>query len=84
MARAPWYPDTLFNRAAHGPVAELFSSVLGGKKPTTSTAPVTDTEAEKKKAKTARSALLQTEGGIVGTELQPGQVSTKRDTLFNN
>lgn len=87
MIRHPGHPDycvTLFNSVALGPVASLVSSVLGTKKsPTVSTAAVTDTQAEQKKAKTARSALLQTEGGISGAELSAGQVST-RDTLFNN
>jgi len=53
-----------------------------GKTPSTSAAPTAATEEEKKKAKKARSALLETEGGIIGSELQPGQVS--RNTLFGN
>lgn len=40
------------------------------------------TEEEKKKAKKAKSALLETEGGILGNELQPGQVSNSN--LFGN
>ncbi len=55
---------------------------LGGKSPKTSPAPTLEVEDEKKKAKTARSSLLETEGGILGMELQPGQV--KRDSLFGN
>lgn len=55
----------------------------GGSSPKVSTQPATDTEAEKKKAKAARSALLQTEGGILGSELQSGQVSS-RQTLLGN
>lgn len=63
-------------------------NILGGllgiaEAPKASTAPVVETEEVKKKARTARSALLETEGGIMGQELQPGQVS-RRDTLFNN
>jgi hypothetical protein len=57
--------------------------VGGTKAPVTSTAPVEQVDEEKKKAKKLRSALLETPGGIVGAELQPGQVS-QRDTLFGN
>lgn len=59
------------------------ASLLGGSAPKVSTAPIAETEEEKKKAKTARSALLQTEGGILGSELQSGQVSS-RATLLGN
>lgn len=56
---------------------------FGPKAPKTSTASVVDTQAEQKKAKLARSALLSTEGGIMGSELQSGQVGG-RSTLFGN
>lgn len=56
----------------------------GGKAPKVDTAPIAQTEDEKKKAKTARSALLQTEGGVLGSELQPGQVGGGRQTLLGN
>lgn len=62
-------------------VAELIG--IGGKTPKTSPAPVVATEEEKKKAKSARSALLSTEGGITGAELQPGQVANN-DRMFGN
>lgn len=63
---------------------QVVAGLLGKtKSPTVSQAPLQSTEAEQKKAKAARSALLQTEGGITGMELQPGEVS-KRDTLFGN
>ena len=55
----------------------------GGSKPKTDPAPIQDTEAEKKKAKTARSQLLETEGGIIGSELESGQTGG-RSTLFGN
>lgn len=52
------------------------------KSPTVSAAPALETEEEKKKAKKAKLALLETEGGIAGQELQPGQVA--KDSLFGN
>jgi len=61
-------------------VASLFG---GGSTPKVSTQPAQDTEAEQKKAKKARSALLATEGGVLGTELEGGQVS-QRSTIFGN
>jgi len=64
-------------------MGKIVSGLFGGNTPKVSTAPVTSTEEEKKKAKTARSALLQTEGGILGSELQAGQVSS-RSTLLGN
>lgn len=42
-----------------------------------------DLNDEKKKAKKLRSALVETEGGIGGQELQSGGTG-KRDTLFGN
>lgn len=60
------------------------ANLLGlGKTPTVSTAATDSTVEEQKKAKAARSALLSTEGGITGSELQPGQVGG-RQTLFGN
>lgn len=65
--------------------AKLVTGILGGgKAPKTSPAPVVETVEEKKKAKTARSALLNTEGGLAGQELLATQVASKRDTLFGN
>lgn len=61
-------------------VASLFG---GGSTPKVSTQPTTDTQAEQKTAKKARSALLATEGGVLGSELDTGQVS-QRSTLFGN
>jgi hypothetical protein len=55
----------------------------GGSKPKTDPAPIAATEEEKKKAKTARSQLLETEGGIIGSELTTGQTGG-RSTLFGN
>jgi hypothetical protein len=54
-----------------------------GGSPKTSAAPVLQTEEEKRKAKLNRSALLTTEGGLLGQELTTSEVS-KRDTLFGN
>jgi len=61
----------------------FLSSLFGGKAPTVSTAAPVELEKERKKARRSRVALLETEGGIRGEELQPGQVST-RNTLFGN
>lgn len=52
----------------------------GGK---VSTAAVEKTEEEKKKAKTGRSALYETEGGVSGQELSPDEVK-RRSTLLGN
>lgn len=40
-------------------------------------------EEDKKKAKASRAALLETQGGIQGQELNQGEVK-KRDNLFGN
>lgn len=55
----------------------------GGKSPEVQTSAVQDIEEEQKKAKKGRSALFATEGGILGQEVQAGQI-TKRDTIFGN
>ena len=47
------------------------------------TAPIVDTEAEKKKAKALRVSLYNTEGGAAGQELGAGSVS-QRGTLLGN
>lgn len=62
------------------------SSIFGISKPKVnpvSAAPAAAIDAEKKKNKTLRTALLSTEGGVSGVDLTPGQVS-KRDTIFGN
>lgn len=64
-------------------MGKALGGLFGGGAPKVSAAPIVETEAEKKKAKTARSALLETEGGILGSELQSGQVSS-RQTLLGN
>lgn len=65
-------------------MGSILGKLLGGvKAPTVSPAPAVETEEAKKKAKTARSALLQTEGGVLGSELLSGQVSG-RNTLLGN
>lgn len=46
-------------------------------------APIDDTEEKKKRARAARTALYETEGGAQGAELNPGMVS-KRDTIYGN
>lgn len=70
----------LFNGDCMGFVGEI----LGGSKapPVVSSAPASDVSKAATKAKKQRSALLQTEGGIVGQELTAGQVG--RNTLFGN
>lgn len=40
-------------------------------------------DGEASNAKKARAALLETQGGIAGEELEPGQVK-KRDNIFGN
>jgi hypothetical protein len=55
----------------------------GAKAPAVQTAAPQDVEADKKKAKKSRQALLETEGGIQGQELAPADVA-KRETLLGN
>ena len=59
-------------------------NLFGGSKssPSVDYSPV-ETVEEKKKAKTNRSALLATPGGIQGEEIMAGGTS-KRSTLFGN
>lgn len=67
-------------------------NLLGISKPKVapvSTAPADALKDEQKTAKKARNALLSTEGGILGQELQVGQVglgapNPSRDTLMGN
>lgn len=51
--------------------------------PKVSLAASTETEEEKRKAKTGRSALYETEGGVAGSELTDEQVK-RRNTLLGN
>jgi hypothetical protein len=60
----------------------FLGGLLGGS-PKVSTAAVTQTEEEKKKAKSGRSALYETEGGVTGQELNPDEVR-RRSTLLGN
>ena len=53
------------------------------KAPKVDTTAVEDLGEDKKKTKKQRSALYETEGGILGSELQSGEVK-KRDTLLGN
>lgn len=62
-------------------VGKLFG---GSAKPAAVSKKSTDaTEAEKRKAKTGRSALYETQGGVQGTELNPDEVK-RRQTLLGN
>lgn len=58
-------------------------NALFGGAPKVSTAAVTQTQEEKKKAKTGRSALYETGGGVNGQELTPDEVK-RRNTLLGN
>lgn len=55
----------------------------GGAAGKVSAAPVVDTKEAQRTAKESRSALYATEGGAVGSELDPSKVS-KRSTLLGN
>jgi len=61
-------------------ISQMFG---GGDTPKVSTAAATETEAEKRKANTGRSALYETGGGVTGAELDPEQVK-RRNTLLGN
>lgn len=66
-----------------------FGSLFGGSAPKADTALEIDTgieeglDSEKEKAKRVRASLYETEGGMLGQELQPGQVQ-RRPTLLGN
>lgn len=62
-----------------GAITDFFT---GGSAPKASTASTKRVEEEKRKARRARPALIQTEGGFAGQELQAGQVG--RGTVFGN
>jgi hypothetical protein len=55
----------------------------GGDEPKVSPDAGNETDAEKRKLKQSRSALLGTLGGVVGDELNPGEVK-RRTTLLGN
>lgn len=65
-------------------MGSIISSIFGGSSPKVQTVasekPVVE---DARKAKKARSALLETAGGVMGQEVQAGQTST-RQTLFGN
>lgn len=63
-------------------MGSIFSSLFGGSAPKASTAPIVETEEAKRTAKRSRAALLETQGGSAGSELQVGQ--TSRSTYFGN
>lgn len=58
-------------------------SILSPKAPKVSDTANQTVEEDERKAKRSRVALLETEGGIVGSELNPGEVN-KRQSLFGN
>lgn len=62
------------------PVAGLLG---GSKSPKASTTASADTEEASRKAKKSRTALLETEGGVAGQELEAGAV-TQRNSLLGN
>ena len=63
---------------------DLFSVMLKfGGAPKVSGQAATETEAEKRRANTGRSALYETAGGVTGSELDPEQVK-RRNTLLGN
>lgn len=55
----------------------------GGKKPKVSDNAVKEVDSEKRSSRRARSALIETQGGASGEELDPDSV-TKRSTLLGN
>lgn len=61
----------------------LFGGLFGGKSPKVSQAPIRQTQEERRKAKTGRSALFETDGGVTGSELEPDEVK-RRSTLLGN
>ena len=60
-----------------------FVKSLFGGAPKVSGDAVAMTEEEKKKSKTGRSTLYETEGGVNGAELNPDEVK-RRSTLLGN
>jgi len=62
---------------------KFFSQMFGGGEPKVSSAAVQETEADKRKANTGRSALYETAGGVTGSELNPEEVK-RRNTLLGN
>lgn len=61
-------------------ISQMFG---GGDTPKVSAQAVEDTTAEQRKAKTGRSALYETSGGVTGAELNPDEVK-RRNTLLGN
>lgn len=59
------------------------SKIFGGDAPKVRYEPIQQTEEEKRKAKTGRSALFETGGGVAGSELNPDEVK-RRNTLLGN
>ena len=58
-------------------------SLFGGGAPKASTAPVENLEADKTKAKKARTSLFATEGGVLGAKLQDDDIKERRSLLGN-
>lgn len=56
---------------------------FGGDDAKVSSSAATETEEAKRTAKTSRSALYETEGGVAGSELTDEQVK-RRNTLLGN
>jgi hypothetical protein len=63
-------------------ISNLFKAVLGGA-PKTSAAPTQQLTKDRTAAAAARSSTYATEGGILGQELDEGQVKN-RSTVFGN
>lgn len=63
-------------------IGDLFKAVFGGA-PSVSGAAASTTRDSQKAAGAVRASLYETEGGIMGDELQEGEVK-RRPTLFGN
>lgn len=64
-------------------MASFIGKLFGADSPKVSAAPAEDVKKEQRKATTGRAALYQTQGGVVGEELNPEQVKDRK-TLFGN
>lgn len=57
--------------------------VFGGA-PTVSDGALSSVKEDAQEAKSSRVKLLQTEGGVAGQELNPDEISKRRNTLLGN
>lgn len=64
-------------------VKGILGIFTGGEKPKVDPTPSQELGEAARKAKKSRTALIQTEGGVAGQELEPDQVKS-RSTLLGN